>query len=204
MEDCTDFEKINSLATRICKAELKPTGNVGREYCRLLSAVTNQGIVTYEKTAHTLCERLVVLRDDYSVASPVLLQKIRCDALAKGYTIFSCFCPFAPSTRMEHLLIPEAGLGFVSQSRFCEWQSVEPSKVINYTRFTDMEKLHKRKQYLSFNRKAAKELIGAAVDYLRQAKLLHDQLEAQYTDAVDFAKVTEKTEELLKKLAMRY
>lgn len=204
VESCTDFAKIDALAARLCRAELKPTGKTGGERRRLLSAVTNQGIVTYEETANALCSRIVLLRDEYGAAAPALLRRIREDALQKGYELFGCYCPFAPDSRLEHLFLPEIGLGFVTQSRFCEFRTVKPWKVINATRFTDQQGLRRRKQYLSFNRKAAKELIGAAVDCLRQAKSLHDELEKQYTDAVNFAGVTQKTEEVLARIARRY
>lgn len=206
VETCTDFEKIGALAARICRTELKPTGRKtpGVEQRRLLSAVTNQGVLTYANTASALCSRIVLIRDDYGVSSTALLQKIREDALKKGYAVFSCFCPFAPDSKLEHLFLPELGLGFVTQDRFTDFSSIQPWKVINYTRFTDGERLRLRKQYLSFNRKAAAELIDAAVDCLKQAKTIHDELEKQYTDAVDFSGVTQKTQEVIQSILNRY
>ena len=204
VETCTDFDKIASLAARISKKEFPSKGGNGREYRRLLSAVTNQGVVTYSGTAKALCHKIWLLRDEYGVSSNALLQSLRTAALQKGHTVFTCRCPLSPEEKLEHIFLPELGIGFVTQTRFNNFSSVVPDKVIDYSRFTDMAKLRRKKQLLSFNRKAAAELIGAAVSELKKAKIIHDELEKKYTDAVDFKKVTRKTDELLKKLAERY
>lgn len=205
VESCTDFAKVAALARRICKSELKgsETGT-GMEYRRLLSAVTNQGIVTYTGTASALCDRFYLFRDEYGVSSNALLKQVRDAALDKGYDVFACYCPFTPDSRIEHLFIPELRLGFVTQTRFNDFSALSHCKVINFTRFTDLDRLRLKKQYLSFNKKAAAELIDAAVGHLKQAKSIHDELERQYTDAVDFARVTAKTDEILSKMAKRY
>lgn len=203
VETCTNFSKIESLASRIAQQEFK-TSNNGVEHKRLLSAVTNQGVTTYEKTVSSLCDRVYVIKDEYGVSSSYLLSKLRDYAIYKGYEIFGCYCPLAPDYKLEHILIPELRLGFVTQSRFNEFPNIVPAKVINFTRFTDLEKLKTRKQYLSFNRKAAVELIKVAVDVLREAKANHDDLEKQYTDAVDFKCVDKKTQEVIDKISKRY
>lgn len=203
VESCTDFNKIAALTTRICQTEFKSDSNP-IEHKRLLSAVTNEGIKTYENTVLALCDRVYLIKDDYGVSSSYLLAKIRDYALSKGYEIFGCYCPLTPDCKLEHLLIPALSLGFITQNRFNEFPNVIPAKVINFTRFTDLEKLKGKKQYLSFNRKAAAELISASVEVLREAKAIHDKLELQYTDAVNFSRVNEKTQQVLDKIASRY
>ena len=203
VEEFTDFKKIEALTMRICRAEFK-TSNHSKEHKRLLSAITNQGIKTYEETVLALCDRVYLIKDEYGVSSSHMLLKIREYALSKGYELFGCYCPLTPEYKLEHLLIPELGLGFITESRFHEFPNIVPTKVINYKRFTDLDKLKEKKQYLRFNRKAAVELIDAGVAVLLQAKKNHDDLELQYTDAVNFDGVNEKTQEVIDKIAKRY
>lgn len=204
VKTCTNFPKLHTQAARLCKAELPPTGRPSQEYNRLLTAVTNQGVLTYEKTPSALCDRILLLRDEYGTASAALLEDVRREALARGYQIYSCWSPLAPEQRLEHLLLPEIGLGLVTQSRFTPFRELNPWRVIDCARFTDGDQLRRRKRYLRFNRRAAQELIAAAVEDLRQAKAVHDQLEAQFTDAVDFSAVTALTDSLLERLLSRY
>ena len=204
VEACTNFAKIDALAARICKNELPPREGTGIEYRRLLSAVTNRGVLTFTNTPAALCDRVTILKDEYGISANALLQRIRAAALERGYTVFSCRCPLSPESKLEHIFLPEAGLGFVTQNRWNDFSGLHSERTIHYTRFTDSEALKRKKQYLGFNRKAAVELIGAAVDELKQAKVIHDELELQYNDAVDFAAVTAKSEEVYAKLAKRY
>lgn len=204
VESCTNFEKLSAVAARICKKELPKSSGKGKEYRRLLSAVTNLGILTFSDTVTTLCDRVYLIRDEYGVAANGLLQHIRQDALQKGYEIFSCYCPISPEQKLEHILIPGLKLAFVTQSRFGRFDGLTPFKAINFTRFTSIDKLRLKKQYLNFNRKAACELIEAAAGEMERAKMIHDELEKKYTDAVNFKSVDLKTDEVLIKIAKRY
>lgn len=206
VENCTDFEKITTLCGRICKAEfsgLKESSG-GVEHRRLLSAITNEGIKVYESSVSELCDKIYLLKDEYGVASSFMLAKIRDYALSRGYEIFGCYCPLTPDEKLEHIIIPELKLGFVTKTPFNDFSDIAPYKVVNFTRFTDIEKLKLKKQFLSFNKRAAQELIDAAVTVLREAKSVHDSLEEQYTDAVDFDGVNKKTQEVLDKIEKRY
>lgn len=203
VEECTDFKKLAGFAERFAKKEWRSTGAPGEERKRMLSAVTNQGLLTYTGTVKALCPRVVMLRDEYGVASNALLQYLRRLALDAGQLVYSCWCPLSPQGRLCHLLLPKLGLAIVTSGRFVTMEELLPDKVIHFTRFTDMEKLWERRQYLRFNRKAAAELIEAAVERLRQAKRIHDLLEGQYYAAVDFERVTALADDLLARLAAR-
>lgn len=203
VEEFTDFEKINSQALKICRRELKKTCRGGIEHKRLLSAVTNQGVVCYWETAQRLCPRIYLLRDEYGVSSSAMLGVIRLYALSGGYEVFCCYCPLTPGGKLEHIFIPSLGLGFVTENRYNDMSKITPYKVINYTRFTDVEALKSRKNFLSFNKKVAGEIISSAVSVLKRAKEIHDELEKQYTDAVSFEKVDEKTAEVIEKIKKR-
>lgn len=205
VERCTDFTKISLLLKRIIRQELdKKAAAPGEEHCRLLSAVTNQGIVSYPKTVSALCKRVYLIHDDYGVSANALLQGLRSTLKEREYEFFSCYCPLSPESKLEHLFIPELQLGFVTQNRFHPFSEVPAYRVIHYTRFTDLVQLKQKKQFLNFNRKAASELIVAAVEKLKNAKCIHDELEKQYLDAVNFIGVTEKSDEVLSKIKERY
>ena len=55
---------------------------------------------------------------------------------------------------------------------------------------------------LRFNRKAAAELIGQAVQLMAQAKQVHDRMEDIYRPAVDFAAVSKAEEALVRELGL--
>lgn len=85
----TDFKKIDTLAARIAAREFPRTKRAGILHRRLLSAVTMHGILTYEATPTTLCERICLIEDPYGVAASRLIENLAERALQAGYEIMS-------------------------------------------------------------------------------------------------------------------
>lgn len=200
---------VNCLDTR--KAAKTAAGIVARE-CRrrkrgesvekkrLLSAITPKGNIGFPETIAALCPRVYLLKDPYGAASSLLLAAIRSQLMEYGLTIYTCFCPLSPRQKIDHILVPELGLAFVTAGKAFPLEKLpEPYRVISFTRFTDMEQLTLRKQRLRFNRRAAEELLEAASRSLRRAKNLHDLIEKEYGAAIDFEKLEQVTQETLER-----
>ncbi|MCI8554316.1 MAG: hypothetical protein HFJ80_05155 [Clostridiales bacterium] len=191
--ECTDAGKVSRTAARIAAREFGAgDGGAGREWRRFLSAVTPEGLMTFHDTLQALCPRIYSLEDEYGAASRLLLSELRERALEAGLEIVTCACPLAPSDKPEHLLIPSLGLGFTTSN---SWHKADfpVYRRIHAARFTDVEALRQRRQRLSFNRRASRELIGEAVYIARCAKETHDALEALNQEAMDWDRVNETT-----------
>lgn len=202
----TDFDKISTFVKRIIKKELKSCSKLNNkaiEHKRLLSAVTNQGVKTFTDTPKKLAKKIYLIKDEYGVSSNAILTQLRIDALTKGYEIYSCYCPLNQRDKLEHLFIPELSLGFVTANKYNDFSSISPLGVVSYTRFTELQAVRRKKQYIGFNKKIAKELINEATATLVLAKQIHDELELQYTNAVDFSRVNIKTKEIIDKINER-
>ncbi|MCL2088214.1 MAG: hypothetical protein FWH14_01895 [Oscillospiraceae bacterium] len=187
----TYVNKIAGFAKKFAQKELPRLKTGARppvEHKRFLSAVTSAGLVLYSNTINQLCDKIYLIRDDYGASSNLILTAIRSYALESGYDIYTCYCPLGPYDRIEHLLIPALGLGIVSENRF-SCPIVEPTRVINFTRFTDTESLGTKKKRLNFNRKSAAQLIEEAVNTAKKANRIHDCLESHYIKAMDFGKL---------------
>ena len=202
--ECTDYAKVIRLAQKLAQKELpdKKIGS-GTERKRLLSAITPKGILSYTNSVTAICDRIYVIYDEYSAASRVLLGALRSFALDNGYDIYSCYCPLAQREKLEHLFIPELRLGFVTQNQYIYF-NVQPYRVIHSSRFTDKEKLKLRKQRMSFNKRAAKEILQEAVKSLQTAKQLHDDLERIYRLGIDFTRVEKIQEEVIAEMKRYY
>ncbi|MEG0570079.1 MAG: hypothetical protein RR497_00355 [Oscillospiraceae bacterium] len=201
---CTDTKKIENFAKRIKALEFSLKGNGAKEHVRYLSAVTNKGITAYLETPTKLCKNIYVIKDDFSCTSSLFLSLLREYALASELEIFTCFCSMKPTSKIEHIFIPELNLGFMTWNKFLDLSQINPYKVVNYARFTDKEKLGAYKQRISFNKKLATQLINSAVQTLKNAKICHDQLEKFYNDAVDFSLIDAQTSEVIRKMLKRY
>lgn len=183
----TDVDKVLRSARRFSDREFGPPQGRGREWRRFLSAVTPEGIVTFHGTLCALCPRIVSLEDEYGVAAPLFLKEVRDLALEADLELFTCACPVQPQ-KLEHLLIPSLGLGLTTSNSFHK-ADFPVYRRIHAARFTDADGLRSKKQILSFNRRAARELVNEAISIAGAAKNIHDTIESYYKQAMDWESV---------------
>lgn len=181
--EMTNTEKIAHMVRRISHQELPHKGvRRGIEHRRFLGAVTPAGITTYWETAQNLCERIYLIHDEFGCASRILMAALRAVALEAGEEIFTCFCPLQPFEKIDHILFPQASIGFVSENKFLKPQ-LTPYRRIHCTRFMDLKKLDEKKERLKFNRKAAADMLAQAIGCIQQAAGFHQQICEIYEDA---------------------
>ncbi len=154
---------------------------------RFLNAITPKGLKTCAQTPAALCEKLYVLRDNYGLA-PHLLSVLQQRATENGHDCVACYSPLLPHAQPTHLLLPTAGIGFVSDST--DFPFDEPY----FCRF-DLDSMLSSgtRRSLAFCQKTKTALLYQAVSYLREAKRLHDCMETLCRPYVDFEKVSRRT-----------
>lgn len=190
-------DKAAKAAARICAKELhKTTKSQGKEKIRFLSAITGDGVTMFDDTAKLLCGRIYVVDDDCGAVSRIFMNTVRKIALEKGYDIITCRCSVFPQEKNEHILIPEAGVGFMTSNKR-HTISTKPYRMIHAKRFVNKEKNGKTKMKIKFTIRAANELIKEASLCMKEAKTVHDELEKIYISAMDFSLVDEKQNKIL-------
>ena len=142
----------------------------------------------WRDTVSALCDQITVFQDEYGAAAFPLLAILRQAALDSGYEVYSCVCPLSAGGEVQHLLVPERGMAFVTSNR---WHPMEypGQKTVRCSRFWDANRLRCHKNRLLLCRKTVDGLLEQASASLRQAKACHDVLERYYVDAADFAAV---------------
>lgn len=184
---CVDTAKIKRSAARIAAREFgTPSGRIGEESHRLLSAVTPDGVKFFDSTVRLMCDRVYVIEDQNASCAAALLSLIRGYALSGGYDVVTSPCPLSPDGEPEHLLVPALRLGFVTSNRF-HTADFENTVKISSARFTDRVKLREHASRLNFTKKAYAEFVDEAVSSLVAAKSVHDELESIYISTMDFS-----------------
>lgn len=190
-------DKVVKAALRICARELHKTSmRCGKEKIRFLSAVTGDGVILFDDTVKLLCGKIYVVDDDCGAVSRIFMNTVRKAALERGYDIITCRCSVFPQEKNEHILIPEAGIGFLTSNRR-HTVNTKPYRMIHAKRFADKEKGGRTKFRIKFTLKAATELTREASICMREAKTIHDELEKIYMGAMDFSLVDEKQKKIL-------
>lgn len=190
-------DKIRSFASRFVQRELpkKKDGKTGKKIRRYISGITPEGVVFFDKTFETLSLRIMGIRDEYSVASPLIIDAIAEGATSRGYDVIICPCVMKGELS-EHIIIPEISLSVVTVKKR-HGISLVPDRLIHTERFLHAQELSKHKNKLTYSEKICNELIKESVFYLKKAKATHDRLEKCYIDAMDFERLEEYEESFI-------
>lgn len=190
-------EKVAVVAARICKKEFgKREHRQGKEKLRFLSAVTNNGVFMFENTAKILCKKIYVVEDEYGAASRIFMNTVRKAALERGLDIITCRCGIFPGEKNEHIFIPSLELGFMTSNKRHRVKT-EPYRIIHAKRFLNGESAKQNKFRLRFDTRTATMLINQAVEYMKEAKNIHDRLESIYASAMDFKLAEQEAEKII-------
>ena len=200
-DSITDRDKLKNFAERLCKREIPTRKNVekGRKQKRFLSAISPDGVVVQYDTIVALSEKIITIKDEFSICALFIMDYVSDYASENGYTVYECYCPLFPTAKIEHVIIPELKLCFFTETS-AHKTLIDEEKTIHATRFLNKESLSEMKETLNFNRKAQAEMLSEAVRKISVAKGIHDRLEDYYIRATDFSVIEEITEKLFKEI----
>ena len=182
------IEKLHKKAHGIITKELPKRSGNAKSKRRFLSAVSPDGYVTLPINDNL---RTYVIEDDFGLGH-FLLSPINQAAEYRGYSCIACFNPLIPE-RLEHLFIPELNLAFISKAK--KEDEIEASiKKIKIDPMLDFSKETKKR--INTLRRAKSNMLDLSSSLLKEAKLIHDELENLYNPHIDFDSLYEFTEKL--------
>lgn len=192
-------EKLRAYTQRLVKKEIPFSANPLPYYRRrYLSGITPRGVLIFWNTVRVLCDRVYVINDEYGVGRRVL-EELRAAAVLRRQNVVACLCPLFEGEALEHLLLPDLKLAFVTSNEHHRYPD-EPFKTVNMQRFYDNENVRAHRNRIRFNKKTASALIDKACETLEGIKVMHDRLESYYTRSMDFAKLEALTRSVIDRL----
>lgn len=199
--DCTDTDAAERFAAGLCRRSIPD--RVGktvspREQVRFIEGVTPLGIVTYCKSITDECKNITVIQDKHGSVSGLIMRRVREYALDKGYNIITVKNPFMPSLLIDHIVIPELSLAFVTENEYLKFDT--DSRRIHSRRFTDINALKQHRSRMLFDLRAARELTESACATLARAKSSHDLLERLYIESMNFEALSSDAEGIAEKI----
>lgn len=155
------------------------------------SAITPEGCVCYLSTL--ALPRIWRIEGAWASNGHQLLSHLRHAALVRGMHVEAMYCPMQPE-RLEHLHIPTFGLFITTDNKYHTLPE-KAERVINFDAFRTRAPNEREADVLRFNGEQFDRMIDAATASLRRAKELHDALEAEYVERMDFEGVERCFEE---------
>ncbi len=208
-ESAIKHEELYKITAKIIGNELShkeissKQGDIKKYFA---SAITPKGFENYLDTLLSGFEKIYVIQAPVGVSSEKILNLFMEGAAYRGFNVEGYYCPMKPSTKLEHLLIPELGVAFVTSNQYHTVNQSELDAEIVTVKLEDMIRYDviKYQEYILNDSKAQMEkLLGKAVYCLGQAKKEHDELEKYYVPNMDFMKIDALRQELTQKFSQR-
>lgn len=184
-------KRVQGILSREVKRRKGEDGNIIH---RLLGGLTCQGKLFLLETVHEKAKRVYELQESCGLA-PLMLRMLEEGIVRAGYDVISSPAAEDP-TKLEHLLVPELSLAFVTTMPGARLEK-RPFRRIRMDSMAEKEVLQAARSKLRFAGRIADGLLEDGIEKLRQAKQIHDEMEALYHPHVDFHGIDKLTKSLL-------
>lgn len=145
----------------------------------------------------------------YYVISPIgsntspVMEIMSNNAVRRGFLIEQYYCPMDPENKVEHLLIPELGLGFVTINDYHDmetWDVDGEVTVLDMHDYINWNSIEMYEKVIEITENNSNALIETAISYLKCAKKEHDILEGYYIPNMNFEKIDNLRDEWIAKI----
>lgn len=193
-----DREAARRRARSVCAREFGTPGK-GAKHGRcerlFLSAITCEGRIFFPETIAAQCERVYLLDDGCGLAEE-FLRIVRAHAVRCGLDVLSCPDPLIPS-RTQAVLVPSHGVGFLAGTAD-DVPEGTTQRHIRLDVLPDPVRQRALRRTMRSDTRQQQLTLASAVEQLRMANLLHNELEAVYRPCMDFAALTTFTDRYLR------
>lgn len=182
-----DDKTVDKVKNKARSALIRELGSLrslsagGRVRRRFIRCISCKGEICLTDSVQELCKRMYLLDDRYALAD-IYLKEIADIACSRCGEIVLCPSPLCPE-RLDAVLLPEYGLGFVSASAA---DIKKPWRHIRLDALIPAESLREIRPEVRRAEKLYSALITEGIGWLKRAKEYHDLLEKAYNPNVDF------------------
>lgn len=159
------------------------------------SAYTHKGHIDFVETYIGQVENIYYIKGAPGTGKSTLLRKLGKTALEKGYDLEFYHEPLEPD-KLEHIIIPQLDIAFTTNVKY------KDKETFDLDQFIDLKKLNYYREELEYSEKLFKQLLQDAINNLKKTKAKQEAIEKHYVPNIDFEKINDLTEKLLKEIQM--
>lgn len=191
----TEFKKFawdysNKLVTSLDCKDREP-------YVRHLfhSSINSAGSVDYLEKTIPIDYDLNYIKGEYYTAATELLKKISDNLILNGYDLEIFHQPLNPDI-LETLIVHDLKTVFTNDPIIED----KTDKIIELEKFDNKHKWQKNKKFIESDKQLMKTLIDEAINRIKAAKYLHDELEKFYIVNMNFEGMQELRNKIIDKV----
>ena len=205
-EDAIEDGELYKIAAGIVGDELSHKEialNPGQMKKQFASAITPEGVQHHLDSLIDGYERLYMITGPVGLSNARLLNIIAESAIYRGLDVEAFYCPMKPQVKLEHLLIPQLKIAFLSLNQYHDlepWEREEEIHLIDMNDIIGWPRLEEARPMLADCGRRMSELIKEATKCIVRAKKEHDRLESYYIPNMDFKKIDALRDEIIGKI----
>jgi len=208
LNECIDTCEIRQISNNLLEKIFQdacPQYNVSPKIRRLFaSAITPEGSVNHLSTILEGIEKLYIIKGDPGTGVEKTIAQIANSATEKGLDIEAYHCSFNPE-KIDCVIIPQLKIGIVHGSKPIDFNpnlilSLNSMQTINFNQFLNKDLLLESEKEILAAQERFWIAFQRAINFIRQAKAVHDEMEKYYIPAMDFAAINQKREETLQRI----
>lgn len=193
-------KKIARFARKVAAREFEKQPHLAKENPRFLSAFTKDGYLSFYQTISKLCDRVYVFYDKFPCLQRLTLHAIRSFLVEYGYEFYACYSPLGPFDFLEHILVPDLRLGFITLQNKSQAKKFNLAGTVSFSRFLRPSKIREAKRGLSKSFEKFGALQQEATNCLKDAFNFHEQAMEIYGSCIDMQAYQAKMIEFEKRL----
>lgn len=211
-EEGVEVSEIYKLAADIIEREYRryeisfKSGTMKRFFA---TAITPGGNVSYIRSLLGGMKKIYLINVPEGYSNVSFMNILADGAVYRGFDVEAFYCAMDPARKMEHLLVPELGLAFVTTNKWHDlepWEvccEEEPSCEITMVDICDYQSAYFVEENRPLTLKLSNlygKLLEESVGALAHAKENHDIVEKLYIRNMDFEKIDELAEKTVREL----
>lgn len=211
-EEGIELSEIYKLAADIIAKEYRSydiSMQAGRIRKFFATGITPDGCINYSQSLVTDMEKIYLVNVPEGYYNSSFMHVLLDGAVYRGFDVECYYCPMDPEEKIEHLIIPELKLAFITTNK---WHDLEPwemtcedglMKEITLIDISDFQSIYyaeRHRDTLQQGSKTYEKLIQTALAALDRAKETHDLVEQLYIKNMDFSKVDALVEQTVKEI----
>ena len=181
----------------------------GRERRFFASAITASGTVNYLQSLLTDMERIYLINVPVGYANSGFMSVLREGAIYRGLDIESFYCPMCPDEKIDHLVIPQLKMAFVTVN---EYHDIEPWEILDeehreqeiilldVSDYMNSLVIAQSTEFVASLLEEFDILLDKAAAALEKAKNAHMQVESMYVPNMNFTEINQLLERTIEEL----
>lgn len=191
------YMKIEEIIAMIL-AGAKSTGKKGNERHLFATAITPNGAANYLETVVGELKKKIILTGGYRAGVAMVVKKAFEAVVLKGYDVEAYHCALTPD-KIDHIVVPQLDAAIIT--------SIEPhvysnngATLVDLDEFINFKKIEDYKENMGKAMLSYRNAFETAIEFIKNAKKIHDEMESYYIPNMDFEAINRKREEILNKI----